>query len=229
MLKLIIVAQREFLEDDCKCKEKGLFAFSKALNDTGVWPFDEKNRFIDTIANGLKSFSYKPPSDDCEVCSQSFKIDIYKVAGLANNYFQGLCLDCMSTSRKKSGTLDTDYWRHNGGRFGLRPGVPWDNMCRFKHDRNTWYHSYMARCEKNADQKAMEDRRWKEAVGMSNANSTQVRGALARPGGPSNKIPRKREREESQEPEQPSKRGHFEGDENDNEDEATPAATSEGA
>lgn len=141
----------DFLQISCACRPHALDNLIEGLDDTGIWPLDEEPRSINTILAGLATFKYVPPADACAKCSRNihFKALIRNI----RNYFNGLCLDCMDSSRPRTGAIATDYWLHNDER-------EWDAGCRIKHGRNTWYFSYMGRPEQmEAHQREMQDRK----------------------------------------------------------------------
>lgn len=160
--------QIRFARLNCQCHDKAGTNFTLAPANTRVWPFDDGKRSIATIMNGLEEkFSYQIPDGECYSCSRdlgsTFVDDVVEEAA---SYFEGLCLDCWRKPR--TGTQETDYWLHNhlyhnsgqdAGYGGLRP---WNTVCRLRHGRNTWYHSFMARVEDlSPEMKALETRRLK--------------------------------------------------------------------
>jgi hypothetical protein len=54
--------------------------------------------------------------------------------------FDGLCLDCMESSKPKA---DKEYWKA----CGQSPMGRWDQDCRITHGQQTWYVSWCGRDE----------------------------------------------------------------------------------
>jgi hypothetical protein len=61
-------------------------------------------------------------------------------------------MDCMDFSQSKTHDADIDYWSYDDF-------TKWSKGCRLKHERNTWYHSFMGRPEiMDNYQKGQEER-----------------------------------------------------------------------
>lgn len=91
------------------------------------------------ILGRLSKFSYKLPSSACSDCRLDYEktVEVGKVK--TENYFEGLCLDCMDDS--KADDEDGDYWSHGKPKEhefvrGCRAGT---------HTQPSWYFSYMGR------------------------------------------------------------------------------------
>lgn len=130
---------------ECSCKEKTLFGYEKELYRIKAWPLErvaQKNS-ITEILKCLDDFSFGPPKEFCrEYCQQNFRAVVVEAQALTRGYFDGLCLDCMDSSKAKTDNTDMDYWRHNSLRE--REMV---QDCRFSHKQPTWYFSFMGRKE----------------------------------------------------------------------------------
>lgn len=147
----LLLTSWDFRQISCACRPHALDNIIEAIDDTGIWPLHEKTRSINDILAGLARFKYVPPPNACTKCSVN--ITFKALIRTIKNYFDGLCLDCMDSSNPRTGTLATDYWLHNYER-------KWVANCRIKHDRNTWYFSYMGRPEQmEAHQREMQDRK----------------------------------------------------------------------
>lgn len=59
-----------------------------------------------------------------------------------DEYFDGLCLDCMDRSKAKAQTHDTGYWLYDDMQWG-----EWSRHCRSNHGQPTWYFSFLGRRE----------------------------------------------------------------------------------
>lgn len=91
---------RQFLQSNCSCKKDGLFAYELALDNTSVWPLEQvltgkEQRSVQNVLHGLQTFSYKPPNEDCDLCSSDFGEYIVESVQKVQENFDGLCLDCM--------------------------------------------------------------------------------------------------------------------------------------
>ena len=89
------------LEDEknyCQYKEKVLWAYMKALEQTGVWPAERVShrRSINGILDQLDDFKCGEPHPDgtksCFRCKGNFKLAVKKAIEYTSGYFGGLCL-----------------------------------------------------------------------------------------------------------------------------------------
>lgn len=126
----------------CTCKEKSLYGYEKALYDIEVWPLERvaHKHTMARILDRLDKFTHKPHEDACMSCRKDYNSIVRKAQTYTKTYFDGLCLDCMNSS--KTGDMDRDYWEHNN----LREDEV-VNSCRFQHSQATWYFSFMGRKE----------------------------------------------------------------------------------
>ncbi|KAL9597608.1 MAG: hypothetical protein Q9219_005047 [cf. Caloplaca sp. 3 TL-2023] len=156
------------LQAECKCKEKTLFDYQKHLYDIEVWPLETTflRYSIQSILGNLGQFSYEAPSSACNICKQDFKFLVESVVKMVQNYFQGLCLDCLDRSKPKTGDVDVDYWRH-----ATLKEHEWIHGCRFTHKQPTWYFSFNGRKEER-------DRLIKEHVPNGRLNYLKQEGKL---------------------------------------------------
>ncbi|KAI4130199.1 MAG: hypothetical protein LQ347_003473 [Umbilicaria vellea] len=125
----------------CSCKETTLFGYEKALYRIDAWPLERvaQRHSITAILDCLDNFAFEPPKEACiDFCQQNYKEAVEVTQALTRSYFDGLCLDCMDSSKPKTGNTDLDYWRHNSLRE--RQLV---RGCRFIHRQPTWYFSFM--------------------------------------------------------------------------------------
>lgn len=117
---------------------EGYFAYGLALDETRVWPLEEKLQgknqvSIQAVLNGLKSFNYIPPDSNCKLCSQDFRETlVIPTIEKAEQNFDGLCLDCMDRPQHK----DWDFSHQNSSR---RYRKVWcrDEHCRVYHGRSS--------------------------------------------------------------------------------------------
>ena len=86
--------------------------------------------------------SYHAKKEVCSGCRRGYKKLIQGVQHRVKDFFEGLCLDCMDCSKPKTGSTQTDYWKHDK----LRE-CDWITTCRARHKRATWFYSFMGRKE----------------------------------------------------------------------------------
>ncbi|PYI02623.1 hypothetical protein BO78DRAFT_453536 [Aspergillus sclerotiicarbonarius CBS 121057] len=143
----------------CPCKETTVFEYLRELSRIKVWPLEDslKDVSINDIILQLRRFDsarmrkYKGPPprhvDDWEQlcpCSHDWERVVLSAANRVSNYFDGLCLDCMDTSKnlRDGGSKDDDYWHY------YELFQRYDARCRVNHGEPTWYFSFMGRREK---------------------------------------------------------------------------------
>jgi hypothetical protein len=140
MLRELFNPVSVFLEMECDCKEKSLFAYNKGLSKTGIWPLhDHYKKSIQQILNspGFLKFECTVPEKACMTCRSKLSVTaIETIRRELSNNFHGLCLDCINMT--KSGDVDYDYWEHDLER-------EWDLGCRISHGQPSWYFSFMGR------------------------------------------------------------------------------------
>lgn len=84
--------------NNCKYKEKVLWAYLKALEQTQVWPSEgiSHRRSIESILEQLQGFTYTDPhpngTKSCIYCKGNFEKDVEKAIDCTLDYFDGLCL-----------------------------------------------------------------------------------------------------------------------------------------
>ncbi|KAL8828413.1 MAG: hypothetical protein Q9170_006612 [Blastenia crenularia] len=129
---------------DCRCKEKTLFGYEKALYDVHAWPLSSEvlRNTIRIVLDRLKQFRYRTAPGACQSCNRNYERIVRQARENTETYFDGLCLDCLDRSKPKTENEDTDYWRHHT----LQPGQ-WDAGCRVSHGQPSWYFSFMGRKE----------------------------------------------------------------------------------
>ncbi|RAK97295.1 uncharacterized protein BO80DRAFT_364335 [Aspergillus ibericus CBS 121593] len=143
---------------NCSCKETTVFDYLRELSRIKVWPLEDSLRdmSIDEIIEHLWRFDsarmrqYRGTSSDnrsgeqwCS-CRFSWHLVVQSAASRVSEYFDGLCLDCMDSSKnlRDGGNKDDDYW-HYHEKFKR-----FDAKCRVDHGQPTWYFSFMGRREK---------------------------------------------------------------------------------
>ncbi|KAI9933730.1 hypothetical protein ASPWEDRAFT_179674 [Aspergillus wentii DTO 134E9] len=152
----------------CDCKEKTVFNYLKEIQNINVRPLDETlsrtsvQRNLDRLGQFNESnmrpkkdsnviyksveeeWGEKPSAKDCMDCDRSWGEVVRRARKETAEYFDGLCLDCMNTTKniRLRGDEDDDYWLHNEGRDR------YDDGCRISHGQPTWYFSFMGRREK---------------------------------------------------------------------------------
>ena len=120
---------------------------------------------METILKRLDMFAYMygPEKTPCSECQLNYRTRVELAQSNTENYFDGLCLDCMDRSNTKTGNADKDYWEHHKLKVGK-----WDRGCRVKHQQPTWYFSFMGRREDmDAFRKEQKARRHKALDGFS--------------------------------------------------------------
>ena len=90
----------------------------------------------------LGKFKFEAKSSACGACRQDYKGKVTRTEEIVEDYFGGLCLDCLDRSKPKLGDPDMDYWRHHT----LKENE-WITGCRFRHKQPTWYFSFNGRKE----------------------------------------------------------------------------------
>ncbi|QDS75098.1 hypothetical protein FKW77_007093 [Venturia effusa] len=127
----------------CTCRADTVSGYERALQRTQAYPLEETwhKNCADDILSRLKDFGYTVPSGACGNCTQNYTREIAHAISGVRTYFDGLCLDCMNASKRKTSRdekLDENdvYWIHNQTR-------QWDEDCRVTHGQPTWYYSYM--------------------------------------------------------------------------------------
>ncbi|KAL8978900.1 MAG: hypothetical protein Q9205_005635 [Flavoplaca limonia] len=127
------------LRATCTCKAESLWGYEKALTDCKAWPLERLVQVTSmaVILERLTRFKYALPSTACSDCRQNYHSVVKGAISHTSGYFDGLCLDCMDSS--KTDDEDADYWSHGELKqsdfvYGCRAG---------RHGQPTWYYSYM--------------------------------------------------------------------------------------
>ncbi|KAJ4349332.1 uncharacterized protein N0V89_007946 [Didymosphaeria variabile] len=131
-------------EDKCRCGKWASVCgrYFAELVKIDAYPLEmvfPKNS-INTILSRLGRFELGSIGN-CSICSPDWDACIERAISSTTNSFDGLCIDCMETSRPKRDG-DADYWKKLGsdnGRF--------DRQCRVRHGQKTWYISWCGRDE----------------------------------------------------------------------------------
>ena len=145
---------------DCACKEVTVFEYLRELSRIKVWPLEDslKDQSINDILVQLRRFDstrmrqYEAQSPKylgqwerrCDSCSHAWQSVVTLAAHRVAKYFDGLCLDCMDSSKnlREGGDKDDDYWHYH------EVYERYDGNCRITHGQPTWYFSFMGRREK---------------------------------------------------------------------------------
>jgi hypothetical protein len=108
-----------------------MFDYEQALHATDVWPLMSKTQSVQEVISHLHNFKYTPLVENCELCSSDFGTNVKVATSYVEKDFGGLCLDCI----KKPARKDV---------FKLYGTNNWDMGCRVKHNRTTWWYSWLA-------------------------------------------------------------------------------------
>lgn len=148
ILKRVFGPLLKFCSTTCDVNEKCLKAYVDAICDTNIWPLEkltQKSNKDILDSRGFIMWSPEMPKGACYACRSRLDTEhILQTRDKVMQYWDGLCLDCMSGSKTKMGTRDGDYWNHNNLAILLET---WDRNCGISHGRNTWYFSFMGRKE----------------------------------------------------------------------------------
>ena len=97
---------------------------------------------MDDILERLEKFKFEAKAGACGTCRKDYKGQVKRTQEFVEDYFDGLCLDCLNRSKPKLRDVDMDYWRHHE----LKENQ-WIRGCRFPHKQPTWYFSFNGRKE----------------------------------------------------------------------------------
>ncbi|RDW92731.1 uncharacterized protein DSM5745_00053 [Aspergillus mulundensis] len=132
---------------ECDCREGTVFDYLKELWRVKVWPLD--NAFKDASAMDVlqkigrfDASHIRSPvqqGNNC-YCNADWSDIVMKAALRTLDYFDGLCLDCMSVTKclMEGRDPDHEYWK-NGEK------KKYDVSCCISHHQPTWYFSFMGR------------------------------------------------------------------------------------
>lgn len=83
----------------------------------------------------------------CMRCDGDWKQVVERARETTARYFDGLCLDCMDSTKnvRLGGDVDDNYWVYYQRRDR------YDGLCRISHGELTWYGSFMGRRKKEKD------------------------------------------------------------------------------
>jgi hypothetical protein len=128
--------------NSCSCRVLTEYKYHQALYRIKVWPLEDSwlSNSPNVVLNRLDNFHLRLPSNDCNWCNQNYDGLIQAAKRITQEYFDGLCLDCMEARKSKTKDQDTDYWKHN-----MLTKREWPSGCRIKHGEPTWYFSFMGR------------------------------------------------------------------------------------
>jgi hypothetical protein len=129
-------------KDVCTCWDSTVGRYFHALTKIDVFPVEDVISYssIQQIIERLGTFKYTHEP----VCNRRRSIDWESIVRAAKshteNYFDGMCLECMDRSKPQSENLDDENWKHNTDVNGR-----WDTRCRIKHNQSTWYVFWLGR------------------------------------------------------------------------------------
>ena len=135
----------DLLQASCKCKERTLFGYEKAMYNIEVWPLERtcQKSAMRTILQRLDNFSFAVEEGACQSCRKDYKETVKAAQTKTSEYFDGLCLDCMDRTKPVTRDEDMDYWQHDT--LGESDFI---DHCRVgRHGEPTWYFSFMGRTE----------------------------------------------------------------------------------
>jgi hypothetical protein len=131
----------------CPKRATALLDYEVGLHNTRAWPVESAflrnsvNQMLARLGNMREQRTNLASRHSCGVCHIRHVEVVQKACSETENYFDGLCLDCMDASKPKFGDADEDYWKHDERRN-------WDGDCRIKHGQPSWYFSFMGRRQK---------------------------------------------------------------------------------
>ena len=143
IVKALFSPLEKFCSAGCAVKAQSLESYIEGVKRTGVWPLETMpQNSIQKFLNspGVLKWEAKVPEGACISCIKQLRgHHITKMPEEIKEYWVGLCLDCMDTSKPKTDCLTRDWARDEQQEFD------WSEDCRIRHGRNTVYFSYMAR------------------------------------------------------------------------------------
>ncbi|MCJ1323104.1 hypothetical protein MMC15_008456 [Xylographa vitiligo] len=134
------------LDANCPCSAPTLKGYERALKMIGAWPIEREavKYSMHVLLEKLRMFVWKPQEPICQrSCSRDYQRLVGNARDITSVYFNGLCLDCIDSSKLRTGDIDLDYWRH-----GNICEDKWFTGCRVPHRQPSWYFSFMGRPEK---------------------------------------------------------------------------------
>ena len=148
----------------CPCACARQIEFETRLQKRHIWPLNHHASLNDAISamDPGKVFGYSP-----DLCAHdgyaNWNPDFNEIVRVAckktKNYFEGLCLDCMSKRPLDDNNRDFRAYEqfHDHimrpinlsalGKLRREPGRRYDKFCRVQHTQPTWYFSLLARRE----------------------------------------------------------------------------------
>ena len=140
----------EFMDNsESSCRFKITYEFFQELRRIDLFPSLETTAAkqpLTEIIDRLVHFRYVSPihyDRGCRAvsCRVDFNEIVKRQAHWHENYFDGLCLDCIAKGKEKENPADSAEFKLNKG------ARRWDCGCRVRHSEPTWYYSYHAREE----------------------------------------------------------------------------------
>ena len=127
----------------CTVKAQCLWEYNEAVQRSVICPLkDAPKKSVQEILEcpGFVSWQAKIPEGPCFDCKKKLSGADVKDARdfIMDEFWDGLCLDCMDITNPKTGDIDEDYWIYNAR-------MEWDANCRIDHEQRTWYWSFMGR------------------------------------------------------------------------------------
>ncbi|KAG9521469.1 N-terminal nucleophile aminohydrolase, partial [Aureobasidium melanogenum] len=128
----------------CACKGDTVYLYLQALAKTGGYPVDQQGRkSVNDICHQLglfkEHFHLPQSSKGCAKCARDWTGIVARAVHNIQEYFDGICLDCMDHTQPKFLDEHDDYWNH------LSLTMKWDLKCRVSHGQASWYSSFMGR------------------------------------------------------------------------------------
>ncbi|KAL4899934.1 hypothetical protein BDW74DRAFT_106181 [Aspergillus multicolor] len=137
-------------EGRCGCMESTLFDYLKELRRVKVWPLENAFRHasINDILQNLQRFDashIRPPGQHEEgcFCHTNWRNIAIRAAQRVRDYFDGMCLSCISVTKclVEGRDPDHEYWKSGENK-------KWDAHCCISHGQPTWYFSFIGRRER---------------------------------------------------------------------------------
>ncbi|MCJ1393210.1 hypothetical protein MMC18_006082 [Xylographa bjoerkii] len=135
----------KLIEAPCMCSKATFHDYHRSLYVIVIYPLETvlRKTSMAELLSRLDLFDYNAEHTACvRYCQQNFRTLIEHSQVYLGEYFDGLCLDCISSCKTKTGDKDWDYWKHHD----LKQHE-WVTGCRIPHKQPTWYYSFLGRPE----------------------------------------------------------------------------------
>lgn len=128
----------------CDCRKGTLYDYEAELRRIGAKPIDLEASWSEMIFY-LDNFDETRvrPGNNCPSCDIKFKKMIREVQIKVEDYFQGLCLDCMFVTRSPTAIDDRDYSALQRNPYNVR------KTCNNDHGWATTRFSHQARVKRH--------------------------------------------------------------------------------